>query len=44
MSPESIKENKYSLTSDVWSFSVLIIEILTREIPYPNLNSLKVVS
>lgn len=34
MSPEVIKESLYSKSSDVWSFGVLVWEILTGQIPY----------
>jgi hypothetical protein len=38
MAPESLKENRYSTLSDVWSFAVTVVEILTRQEPYPNLD------
>ena len=44
MAPECIKEGKYSLKSDVWSFGVTIVEIITRDRPYPNIQPLNVVS
>ncbi|OQR67344.1 mitogen-activated protein kinase kinase kinase 9-like [Tropilaelaps mercedesae] len=34
MAPENIRNNKYSQRSDVWSFGVLIWELLTGQIPY----------
>jgi hypothetical protein len=34
MSPEVIKHSSYSKASDVWSFGVLLWELLTNEIPY----------
>ncbi|XP_022657512.1 tyrosine-protein kinase sid-3-like isoform X3 [Varroa destructor] len=34
MAPENIKFYKYSQRSDVWSFGVLIWELLTGQIPY----------
>jgi serine/threonine protein kinase len=34
MSPESIKEKKYSEKTDAYSFAVLMWEILTRKEPY----------
>jgi serine/threonine protein kinase len=44
MAPESIRHSRYSLKSDVWSFAVTIVEILTREKPYPEMQPLQVVS
>jgi len=38
MSPESLKEKKFSSQSDVYSFGVTCIEILTRKDPYPHLS------
>ena len=35
MAPECIKQNTYSLKSDVWAFGITTIEILTQDIPYP---------
>ncbi len=34
MSPEVIKHSVYSKASDVWSFGVLLWELLTNEVPY----------
>lgn len=35
MAPESLEKKKYSTKSDVWSYAVTSIEILTQEEPYP---------
>lgn len=34
MSPESIRDSKFSKASDVWSFGVVLWELLTGQIPY----------
>jgi len=39
MAPESLKKKKYSTKSDVWSFGVVCIEVLTRNEPYPDLTT-----
>jgi len=44
MSIEALKEKKYSEKSDVWSFGITCIEIITRDKPYPGLNSVQVVT
>ena len=36
MSPEVLKSGEYSKASDVWSFGVLLWELLTGEIPFEN--------
>ena len=38
MPPEVIKSSNYSKASDVWSFGVLLWELLTGEIPYKGKN------
>jgi serine/threonine protein kinase len=38
MSPEALKDRKYSTKSDVWSFGVLVWEVTHRAEPYGNLN------
>ena len=42
MPPEVIKSGTYSKASDVWSFGVLMWELLTGEIPYKGFDSLSV--
>ena len=42
MAPESICERKYSKASDVWSFGITVIEILTGGYPYPSQNAIQV--
>jgi len=42
MAPESISERVYSNASDVWSFGVVLVEIYTQDIPYPELEPLVV--
>ncbi|KAH9414849.1 hypothetical protein DERP_012439 [Dermatophagoides pteronyssinus] len=37
MAPESITHSKFSKASDVWSFGVVLWELLTAEIPYKNI-------
>lgn len=37
MPPEVIKSSTYSKASDVWSFGVLLWELLTGEVPYKGL-------
>jgi serine/threonine protein kinase len=36
--PECLKDEKYSSKSDVWSFGMCLVEILTRGPPFPNLS------
>jgi len=36
MSPEAIKEKIYSQKSDVWSYGVVMWEMVSREDPYPD--------
>jgi len=43
MSPESLFENKYSTKSDVFSFAVVIYEIIAQEPPWKDLNAVQVV-
>jgi len=43
MSPESIFENKYSTKSDVFSFGVVIYEIITQEPPWKDLSAVQAV-
>jgi len=41
MPPESILRRMYSTKSDVFSFGVVIWEILTRQVPYQGLNAVE---
>eukprot|EP00494_Astrolonche_serrata_P031100 UN31369 len=40
--PESLKDGKYSLRSDVWSFGVLAWELLSEDVPYSGINLLQI--
>lgn len=42
MPPEVIKSSAYSKASDVWSFGVLLWELLTGEIPYKGIDPLAI--
>ncbi|RNA01838.1 mitogen-activated kinase kinase kinase MLK4-like isoform X2 [Brachionus plicatilis] len=42
MPPEVIKSSKYSKASDVWSFGVLLWELLTGEVPYKGIDPLAI--
>jgi serine/threonine protein kinase len=44
MAPECVRHSQYSLKSDVWAFAVTIVEILTHDKPYPELQALQAVS
>lgn len=42
--PEAINENKFTIKSDVWSFGVLLYEIVTfGQMPYPTMTNIQVV-
>lgn len=41
MPPEAIKEKVYSRHSDMWSYGVIIWEIVTRQEPYPEMDAVK---
>ncbi|XP_052443187.1 tyrosine-protein kinase SRK2 [Carassius gibelio] len=42
--PEAIHENKFTIKSDVWSFGVLLYEIVTfGQMPYPTMTNFQVV-
>ena len=40
--PELLEQLKYSFKSDIWSFGITCIEILTRNDPYPQMKALNV--
>jgi serine/threonine protein kinase len=42
MPPEVIKSSTYSKSSDVWSFGVLLWELLTGEVPYKGIDPLAI--
>ena len=35
MAPECLRRKQYSTKSDIWAYGVVIIEIITRRLPYP---------
>lgn len=40
-SPEGIRERTSSEASDVWSFAMVVIEVLTRNLPFPDLDPMR---
>ena len=43
MAPEILKGEKYECESDVYSYGVLVWEILTGDIPYKNLSTAQII-
>ncbi|XP_012709553.2 tyrosine-protein kinase SRK2 [Fundulus heteroclitus] len=42
--PEAINDNKFTIKSDVWSFGILLYEIMTfGQMPYPTMTNMQVV-
>lgn len=39
MATEALRHQSYSTKSDVWSFGITMIEIITRDAPYPDIQS-----
>eukprot|EP01119_Soliformovum_irregulare_P012483 TRINITY_DN3246_c0_g1_i2.p1 TRINITY_DN3246_c0_g1~~TRINITY_DN3246_c0_g1_i2.p1 ORF type:complete len:1262 (+),score=408.29 TRINITY_DN3246_c0_g1_i2:142-3786(+) len=44
MSPEAVLEKVYSIKSDVWSFGVVMYEIITHGVPYESLDAVQAAS
>jgi len=44
MAPEALNEKIYSTATDVWSFGVVIFEIMERQEPYSDLNAIQAAS
>eukprot|EP00029_Vermamoeba_vermiformis_P010127 TRINITY_DN526_c0_g2_i7.p1 TRINITY_DN526_c0_g2~~TRINITY_DN526_c0_g2_i7.p1 ORF type:complete len:1042 (-),score=152.68 TRINITY_DN526_c0_g2_i7:28-3153(-) len=42
MSPESLKNKEYSAKSDVWSFGIVMFEIVAREEPHANADPIEI--
>ena len=42
MSPETIEENVYNEKTDVYSFGILMFEVITNQIPYPDFQNGKI--
>ena len=42
MSPESLSNRVYSEKSDVWAFGCTVLEILTEDVPFKNMELLQV--
>jgi len=40
MAPEAIQDRIYSIYTDAWAYGVTLVEIYTRQDPYPNLDQL----
>jgi serine/threonine protein kinase len=37
MSPEALREKKFSQKTDVWSYGIMLLEVVTRAEPYPKM-------
>jgi serine/threonine protein kinase len=42
MAPEALMESAYSTKTDVWAFGITVVEIYTRDLPYPGQQGVKV--
>jgi serine/threonine protein kinase len=40
--PEALRHDSYSTASDVWSFGVICWELVTMQLPYENMNAIRV--
>lgn len=43
MAPEVIKNEQYSEKVDIWSYGVVLWELLTEEIPYRDVDSMAII-
>lgn len=42
MAPECLIDRKYSEKTDVWAYAVTLVEMATRQDPYPDLAAVQV--
>jgi len=42
MAPECLKYQTYSAASDCWAFGITLIEVYTRQAPYPDKDAVRV--